>query len=61
MNGPQRDIHAQQNPVYLSPQGIEKSNEHAGVTNKPNANIMHSNGRPISRGFENVTNMPMKE
>lgn len=30
----------------------------AGVMNKSNANIMHSNGRAISRRFKNMTNKP---
>jgi len=40
------------------PKGPKQSDEYAGVTNKPNAKIMHFNGRAISRGFQNVMNKP---
>ena len=58
---PKRYFLVQYNPVYSSPEGPKKSDEYAGVTNKPNANTMHLNGRAFSRGFRNATNMLVDE
>ena len=33
-------------------QGTKKSDKYAAVTDKPNTNIMYSNGRAISSGFK---------
>ena len=41
--------------------GPKNSDEYAGVTNKPDANIMHLNGRATSRDFKNAKNMPVDE
>ena len=54
-------IQIQYNPDYSSPQGPKKSDEYTVVTNKPNAITMYLNGKAISRGFENVANMPVGE
>ena len=55
---PKRYFLVQYNPVYSSPEGPKKSDEYAGVTNKPNADLICLNGRVISRGLKNATNMP---
>ena len=34
------------------PKGQKKSDEYSGVTNKPNTNIIHLNGRAISRDLK---------
>ena len=36
------------------PKGPKKSDEYAGMTNKPNANIMHLNGRVIFRSYGTI-------
>ena len=41
--------------------GPKKSDEYAAVTNRPNTITRHLNRRAISRGYENVTNMPVDD